>query len=200
MNGWTLLTTLGDANITLPVALMLAVWLLMSGEKRLALWWSVLFGALLILVAASKLVFLGWGIGIASLDFTGISGHASRAAAVVPAALYLFFGDTRPAWRRQSTALSYLLAAVIAASRVMVEAHSVAEAVVGYALGALVSALFIRQMAGHVRRPPRRPVIWAGVSIVGAALLLGPAPTKAWMREAAVYLSGKDAPFQRGDL
>ena len=33
---------------------------------------------------ASKVAFIGWGLGLSALDFTGISGHAMIASAVYP--------------------------------------------------------------------------------------------------------------------
>jgi membrane-associated phospholipid phosphatase len=200
LNGWALLTSLGDTNVTLAAAIVLVIWLVVSGAKSLALWWSALFGVLLAIVVASKLIFLGWGIGISDLDFTGISGHSSRTAAVIPVMFYVFFGDARPAWRTGLVTFSYLLAAAIATSRVMIGAHSVSEALAGFILGAVISALFIRQAHGQPRRRPGSVLIGASTAIILATLMLGPAPTKAWMRDAATYLSGKVKPFQRGDL
>ena len=84
MISWSGITHFGDVAITSLIALAIAAWLLAEDEKRLALWWSVLFGAGLGVVVATKMAFIGWGIGIRSLDFTGFSGHTMRSAAVMP--------------------------------------------------------------------------------------------------------------------
>src|SRR5690606_16724813 len=83
------ITFMGDSIVTLPIAAAIAIWLLAAGAWRAALAWCVMFGTSLTLVAATKIAFIGWGIGIPGLDFTGISGHAMRACAVLPVAAFL---------------------------------------------------------------------------------------------------------------
>src|SRR4051812_17523224 len=86
---WLHITRLGDFTLMSLTAFAIAAWLFAGGEKRAALWWSVLFGAGTGVVIVTKMAFIGWGIGIRSLDFTGFSGHAMRAAAVMPVLFYL---------------------------------------------------------------------------------------------------------------
>jgi hypothetical protein len=78
---WHLTTILGGVGLTAPLAVAILLWLAAAHCRRLALLWSALLGAVIMLVMASKLAFLGWGLGIQALDFTGFSGHAARAAA-----------------------------------------------------------------------------------------------------------------------
>jgi len=47
------------------------------------------FGITGAIVSASKLAFMGWGIGIRELDFTGFSGHSALFAAFWP----IFYGS-----------------------------------------------------------------------------------------------------------
>lgn len=82
---WQLLTRLGEAQIVLTAALLAALVLLRRPETRsLATCWMALTAMAVPLTTASKLAFIGWGIGWPQIDFTGISGHAMFAAAVYP--------------------------------------------------------------------------------------------------------------------
>jgi hypothetical protein len=93
---WYQITVLGGLNVTALGALAIAVWLGAARCWRLALAWCLLFGAAMLLTVASQVVFLGWGIGIQSIDFAGFSGHATRAAAVFPVAFFLLLeGEDR---------------------------------------------------------------------------------------------------------
>jgi hypothetical protein len=87
---WSHLSALGGLNVTALLAVAIAAWLVGARCWRLALAWCLLFGAALLVAAASQMAFLGWGIGVRALSFTGFSGHAAtRAAAVFPGRLYL---------------------------------------------------------------------------------------------------------------
>jgi len=87
-------------------------------------------------VAASKLAFMVWGASLPGLDFTGLSGHAAMSALVWPALLGLLAGRGGKVWCLCGATLGALLAAAVAWSRVVLHAHSVSEALLGYALGA----------------------------------------------------------------
>ena len=85
---WHLLSILGDSRLLVPAALVLIV----MGWHRASRWhlrWAVTLCVIGAMVLASKLAFLGWGIGIARLDFTGFSGHAAISAIVWPVVLWL---------------------------------------------------------------------------------------------------------------
>ncbi len=62
--------------MTLPPAFAIALWLAVGYTWRMAAGWLVLLGAAIGVVTVTKLAFLGWGVGVRELDFTGVSGHA----------------------------------------------------------------------------------------------------------------------------
>src|SRR3712207_5573099 len=105
---WSHLSALGGLNVTALLALFIAAWLVAARCWRLALAWCLLFGAALALAAGSQMAFIGWGIGIRPLEFTGFSGHATRAAAVFPAALFLLVEREDGRVRRIAVALGVL--------------------------------------------------------------------------------------------
>ncbi|MDO8305907.1 MAG: membrane-associated phospholipid phosphatase, partial [Herminiimonas sp.] len=89
MVSWLTFTKLADSNFTMPLAALLAAWLAGARAWKPCLLWCLLFGAGIVLVIATKIAYIGWGAGIAAIDFTGISGHAMRATAIAPVLIYL---------------------------------------------------------------------------------------------------------------
>jgi membrane-associated phospholipid phosphatase len=200
------LSRIGEAGIVLPLAAALALWLaLASRSLRPASSWLAPLGLAVLLTTASKVAFIGWGIGIAALDFTGFSGHAMFAAAVYPALAYAMTASKRGEGRRSQVRLAllsaYAFAALIAVSRVRVGAHSVSEAAAGFALGALASAAGL-WLLGAMR--PRLPVVWAGLGLAGWLAVMpieaAPSQTHGMVTQLALELSGRSQPFQRADL
>ncbi|UGQ48891.1 phosphatase PAP2 family protein [Massilia endophytica] len=194
---WSALSVLGSLAVTGPLGVAIALWLLAGRSWRLTLSWLLLFGAGMAMVVATKVAFIGWGVGIPEVKFAGLSGHAMRACAVFPVAFYLAFRRAQPAWRRGAFAVGVLLAVLISFSRLPVLAHSASEVVLGGAVGFAVAAAFIAlSRADH-------PALFGRVlaALCVPVLLLAPraepVPTEQWMRELALYLSGKDKPHER---
>lgn len=192
--------------MTAPVALAIAVWLAAGGYWRSALRWCIWSGVAMMLVVASKIAFIGWGSGSAALDFTGISGHASRAALVFPVLFY--FSLPRPAraltpgagaaWQPGlGLCLGLLVALLVAISRVMVNAHSGSEMLAGWLLGGSVGLMFVRSL-------PPTPTLTSPRWLLGClavVLLVSPAvqPLQAEgpITRLALFLSGHTQPFER---
>lgn len=194
---WTGITHLGDVGITSLVALAIAAWLIAEDEPRLALCWALLFAAALVVVTATKMAFIGWGIGIRPLNFTGFSGHAVRAAAVAPVLLYLLLNKAGPATRLFGVLCGFAFAALIGISRLAVHTHSVSEVVGGWLLGSAVSLAFIGIAA------PMHKTVFSRLRIALVLLALLPAPyvqptpTQQWLTKVTLYLSGHEQPFRR---
>ncbi len=207
---WHALTRLGEAQILLPAMLLAAGWLAWRGAPRLALAWLGASGLAAVITTASKVAFLGYGIGWAALDFTGFSGHAMFAAAVLPLLLQLAAGRAgsgapggsvaraRPRGPHNGLAAGFVLAGAVAVSRVMVGAHSWSEALAGFALGAAASALALR---GAGALPPLRSARWVPAALLGWALLgvvgAPPSRTHDWVTRLALAQSGRTEPFRR---
>jgi membrane-associated phospholipid phosphatase len=198
---WLVVSRLGEAQILLPAALLLSAWLALRVAARpLAQWWLVLLGGAAAITTATKLAFLGWGIGIAALDFTGISGHAMFAAAVYPLLTAALGSSDHPRMRGLSIALGYGLALLVGLSRVVVGAHSMSEALAGLLLGGLASAAALR--LGH---PPaaRTPLLLSATLALWFMLTPVHAPpsnTHGLVTRLALALSGREHPYTRHDL
>jgi membrane-associated phospholipid phosphatase len=146
---------------------------------------------------ASKLAFIVWGVGIRSLDFTGVSGHAARAMAVVPIIFLLGLRQAAPRARVAGVMIGVLLAMLVAISRLALHAHSVSEVVAGCMLGGAAGALFIGTYDQSRLAAPGRLVVVLSVLACIAATALKPAPTQRWMIASALYLAGHDRPYIR---
>ena len=198
---WLLLTRLGEAQILFPLAAAAAAWLwLQANQAALARRWLLCLSLATALTTASKLAFIGWGWGWAELDFTGISGHAMVSAATLPMLAWAALLGRSQRLQQRGVACAFGLAALIAYSRLEVGAHSSSEAVAGFALGALASAMTLPPA-------PQRPVaapLWLPVGVLSLLLLLPlNAPTSRshdWVTQLSLQLSGRVLAFQRHDL
>lgn len=145
---WDVITRFGEVQTLLPAALWVCLALLRSQATRvLAYRWLFWLALVTLLNAASKLAFIGWGVGVASWNFTGFSGHAMFSAAIYPLLLVTLVARRSPGWHRAALGLGLVLAAGVALSRVMVNAHSVSEVVLGWLLGSGVTLLAMSRPA-----------------------------------------------------
>jgi hypothetical protein len=184
---WNILTRLGEAEILLPVAALTGI-ALFAREKtrRLALSWMTLIVIAALVTIASKVAFIGWGLGWAAINFTGVSGHAMFAAAIYPILLVTFVSGDRQGSRLISLALGCGLAVLIGVSRIKVGAHSPSE-VLAISETSVVSI---------------KPVLLA-ILLVWAAVTpfeLNASQTHSLVTRFALRMSGRATPFTRGDL
>lgn len=137
---WQLISFFGDSTVLLPSAAALFIVLMLRKTSRLLAWqWSLLFGITGAIVCASKLAFMGWGLGIRELDYTGFSGHSALSAAFWPIFLWLLSARFSAGLQKAAVATGYILAAVVGYSRLVIHAHSVSEVIAGLLLAALCS-------------------------------------------------------------
>jgi membrane-associated phospholipid phosphatase len=194
---WFLISSIGNVVITFSIALTIAIWLLVSREWKSPLQWCVLFGLSMVVVLASKIAFIGWGIGSEALDFTGISGHATRAAAVFPVLFY--FGLQRAPRKLNSWSVycGVLLGLLISVSRVKVHAHSGSEVMAGWLLGSLVSGTFLYVMQTHSVFISRRWLVLCSFSLLFMSPAVKPVQTDDVITDLALNLSGHSEPYDR---
>ncbi|WP_028219561.1 phosphatase PAP2 family protein [Paraburkholderia oxyphila] len=194
---WYSITNLGGAGLTLPLALAIALWLATGYSWRMAASWLLLLGAAIGLVTVTKIAFLGWGVGVRSYDFTGLSGHAMLSTAVYPVAFFLMLQGVRPALRITGVVIGLVVGIAVGLSRVVLDAHSPSEAVTGCIVGALTALVFVRYwweaQSGRLSA--------AVVTISLAALTFGlhdvRLPTHRWVTNLALTVSGHDQPYIR---
>ena len=202
---WNLVTRLGEAQILLPAALMSALWFVWRDRSpRLAAVWLGGIMIATLITTASKIAFMGYGLGWAALDFTGVSGHSMFAAAIYPltgvAITSAVAGLQAARWERLGLVAGVALALVVGLSRVAVGAHSWSEVVLGLLVGGAVTLV----AAGAERAPPARHSLWLPVVVfvwLGSALPNAPrSPTHGWVTQLALAISGRAQPYTRADL
>jgi membrane-associated phospholipid phosphatase len=196
---WGFVSRFGEAQILLPSLAAVTLWWFFTrpATRPIAAVWLACLAAATVLTTLSKLAFIGWGLGWAALDFTGISGHSMFAATVLPMLLAAATATRAVGVRRAGFVAALAFAALVAVSRVMVDAHSVSESVAGFATGALASGLALRWAAAPAVRLPLG--LFAGVAL-GLAFLLAKtptAPTHALVTRIAMALAGNSQPYTR---
>jgi membrane-associated phospholipid phosphatase len=200
---WLAFTRLGEAQILLPAALAVYGWTIWRApaSRACATRWLACVALAAALTTFTKVAFIGYGIGSATWDFTGLSGHAMFSAAILPVLARLLTIDQPPPRVRWAVAGGYALAALVAVSRVRVQAHSVSEVIGGGLCGGLASTLALAswQHLPRLRVPAR---LWFGLpAAVMLAMHSAPPPkTHDWVTRLSLRLSGRSAPFTREAL
>ena len=193
---------MGDSGLLLPCAALIAIWLGVAPRTRNgAMRWVIIFGLGSSIVLASKLAFLGWGIGSARLDFTGVSGHTMLATSIWPVAFWLMASRWGHAPRVAFAIAGWMLAFLIGISRLVLEAHSISEVLAGYVMGGIVSVTFLAIQ--HNRPHPKLRWPWIAVSLVLPLVFVpigAPAPTQDLIERIAVRVAHIERPFTRDDL
>lgn len=166
-DAWRTLSALGDSRWLLPMALVLLI-TLPRADVRLKWRWLLAIAVTAGLTLASKLAFMGWGIGIKSVHFTGFSGHAAMSSVIYPIVGALLAGPGKRT-RAIGLVIGVLLAIAIAWSRIPLHAHSLSEVIAGLALG-LGSGAWALSTTTPCNRPSAR--ILASAVLIGLILPL----------------------------
>lgn len=196
---WQLVSRLGELQIMLP-ALLAAAWAIRTRSPRLAHCWLAASLAAVVLTAASKVAFIGYGLGLAAIDFTGVSGHAMIASAVLPVLLLLAAGIVAERARAVGLALGALLAAAVACSRVQLGAHSWSEVAAGVILGCAVTVFTLQSGPVPVLRLPRALVIALFAALLLAMTQMPESRTHDAVTRLALSLSGRPHPYTRWQM
>jgi membrane-associated phospholipid phosphatase len=192
MISWAVFTKLADTNFTMPVAALLACWLAGARAWKPFFQWCFLFGTGIFLVLATKIAYVGWGIGIAAIDFKGFSGHAMRAATLAPPIAYFLTQRQTFHVRQIGLLIGVAFAVAICISRLVLGVHSISEAITGLVLGLMIPFSFIlicNQKPVIARNPG---VLAIGLIILLPALAAKPAPTSSWIERTAIHLAGEE--------
>lgn len=211
---WYAITRLGESEILLPAFLFGALWLALArpagARGRLAegnahahdhpargaaLRWAAGICVATFATTATKIAFLGYGIGSAALDFTGISGHSMYATSILPVLAAIV-------WGRPGAVAGLFLALGVVVSRVEIGAHSWSEAVAGAVIGSCVAGW---TLASYLNHPGAVRVPWWLPPVLGTWLVLlpwqaPPSRTHDLVIAVSLQLSGRPYPYTRYEL
>lgn len=198
---WPILTRLGEVQILLPVAAITSIALFLRVQTRgLARAWALLIGGATAITTATKLAFIGWGLGWAAINFTGVSGHTMFATAIFPILALTLDRAGTPRSQRIAFGLGLAIAAVVGVSRIEVGAHSLSEVIAGWLLGGAVSAmtLAISKRKDVFVHPLLSMLFIAWIAATPSQLQAS--NTHSLVTRLALAVSGHEKPFQRHDL
>lgn len=198
---WHAVSRLGEAQVMLPAAFVVLLWLAVRPSARpLAGWWLLTMSVAVGITTASKVAFIGYGWGSAEFDFTGASGHAMFSAVVYPLLLWVLVAARSPAWQRGALGLGTLLCVMVGISRLMLGVHSMSEVLAGWALGG-GAAVIVLLLA---RPPASRMPAWLPLAVPVMLLCVGttapPSKTHDLVTQLSLKLSGRATPYTRVDL
>ncbi|WP_051412698.1 phosphatase PAP2 family protein [Pseudoxanthomonas sp. J35] len=199
---WRIFVLPGSAWLVLPLVAVLGAVLAArdpSARGPVLRWWAAIAVAVL-LVAASKIAFYGWGTGVRAWDLTCFSGHTVLGLVLWPVALALLVSPRHRAWRVSLAAVGWIFAGLIGVSRLMTRAHPPSEVLAGVLLGAAVAAHGL-----HTLRRHQWPRAWGMVPVILcllAALWIDPRSmrlpdSERWFAQIGATLAGRDKPWSR---
>ncbi len=163
-------TDFADLAVVLPLALAVALALLLTGWRRGALAWALVVPATLAAVLLAKLLVAAcWGL----LPFHGLrspSGHTASAAVVYGGLLALLLPEPARGARRPFAALllAALFAVLFGGTRLALHVHTRSDVLAGALLG-VAGALVLARLAGP--RPARLRVALPLAAALAVVLL-----------------------------
>jgi membrane-associated phospholipid phosphatase len=182
---WSFVTDFGDTAVTVPLALLMAGALAAARHFRMALGWCLAVLACAGSIAGLKLVLAVCGHQPGASALASPSGHTAMSTAVYGGfAAVLGAGLERPA-RDAVLAAAAVLMLGIAASRAVLEYHTMTEVAVGLAVGGLALAGIVA-LAGRYRPVPLPILPVAAVALAVALLFHG----ARWPAEHAIRRLG----------
>jgi membrane-associated phospholipid phosphatase len=199
---WQWFTRFGESGIVIPMAALLFICLLADARSlRPVRVWLLPLGVAVTVTTVSKIAFIGFGIGIAAIDFTGFSGHAMFSAAIYPVLAMTLLARAPVRWQVAGITLGYLFAVAVGVSRVVVGAHSTSEVVLGWLIGAAASGVAVIAL-DHM---PRARFAGALTLVLAAWLWVAPqgpvlVPSHDMVTRLSLKLADRTTPYTRADL
>jgi membrane-associated phospholipid phosphatase len=161
------ITDLGDLAVLLPISAAILIWLLCFPSRLAAVQWVLAAGVCIGGTAALKVLFV---VCPPAETLQSPSGHTSLSTLIYGALTVFATAKAKSGWRPATAVAGALLVGAIAASRVVLNAHTLMETVLGLAIGVGVLAVFARSYL-RARGPeaPLQPLL-LGVAVLVVAL------------------------------
>ena len=178
---WNFITDFGDSAVTLPLALLVLIFLFAAGSRRLAFAWMLGIGGCGAVIGMLKIVFGACGHELPIIHLISPSGHTAMSTAVY-GSLALLVGARQPPGQRWMILTAAAIVIVgIGVSRVVLHDHSRSEIALGFAVGVSAAALFHAGLRRYAA--PALPLGWL---LVSGMILVAVMHGVRWMIEPAV--------------
>lgn len=197
---WQIITHLGSSSLMLPILAITVTGLLQSHQKKAVRIWLMTLTVAVMITLVTKIAFIGWGIGIASLRFTGVSGHTLLATSVLPVLLSWLTARDEKSLRFAGIFFGLLVGASVGISRVVLGVHSISEVLAAWLIGLTVSSVTLNALENSIQRPwcaRLSPLLLLLAFNTTSSNYL---PTRDWEIKIALFLSGHDRPYVRDSL
>ena len=179
---WNFITDFGDSAVTVPLALLILIFLFAAGASRLALGWVRAIGGCAVIIGGLKLIFGACGHELTFVHIVSPSGHTAMSTAIY-GSLALLIGQRLPPAQRRTILIAAAIAVVgIALSRVALHDHSRSEIAVGFLVGVWAVVSFRGTLLRHAA--PALPLGWI---LLSGGILVAVMHGTRWMIEPAVH-------------
>lgn len=163
---WRFLTDFGDTAVTVPLAIVLTVFLLALRQWRLAIAWALVITGCAGIITVLKLALRVCGHPLAGSALNSPSGHTAMSIAVYGGIAIVAGTTLTPVARGALFFAAVIFSFAIAVSRAVVGSHSPIEVAIGLGVGS--AALAVMMAVALHYRPRALPLQWlvAGVLLV----------------------------------
>jgi len=179
---WRFLTDFGDTAVTVPLAIVMTVFLVAARQRRLAIAWALTIAGCAGLTATLKLALRVCGHPLSGSTLNSPSGHTAMSIAVYGGIAIVVGSTLGLAARRGLFAAAMVFALTIAVSRAVIHAHSPIEVAIGLAVGLVT--LLIMMATTRRYRPQTLPLHWLAA---GAAVVFVLFHGTRWPAEQAIH-------------
>jgi len=179
-----------------PVALVVGVWLWFAASRKATLWWGMTVVAGYSIVAASKILYKGWGIGLDSLNIAVFSGHAMNACLVLTVALSLLSRqwDSRLQW--PAAGLGLVTGWWFSVHFVSPCMHPLPEALAGALVGSTAACVFLYQEHQLALKPVPVPILLFGCFVLALSASAPKYTAESLLNRLAISISGARQAYQ----
>lgn len=179
---WNFVTDFGDSAVTVPLALLVLMFLLAGGHLRAAFGWALAIGGCAAGIAVLKLAFGACGHEITFVHLISPSGHTAMSTGIY-GSLALLVGARLPAPQRRTVLIAPAIVVVgIAVSRVELHDHSRSEVAVGFLVGVAAIAVF-----RAILKPPETPALPLGWLLLSGGIVVAVLHGSRWMIEPTMH-------------
>ncbi|MDE1165588.1 MAG: hypothetical protein PW845_09405 [Pseudomonas sp.] len=183
----------------LPAAIVIGLWLWFNASRRAAcLWGTVLLGVYAV-VATSKILYKGWGVGIDSLDIAVISGHAMNACLICTVGLSLLARQWHPALRWPAAVVGLVASVWFSVTFIAPAVHPLPEAIAGAIAGCVAALVFLVRLERLDAESIPISAIAIGVTVIILCAGIPKVTAESLLNHCAMAISGVSHAFERAD-